>query len=627
MENSGATRDPVAIVVLMCRRSLAIAVLALATWASFEAWAQQPALQPRAVPQKPTLKELQSIAASNEVIVKFREGSGIRYRGGQLASQATEDTAAFEFALRQLGISPTVMQRVFERPEAELDREREQGQRRSGKVLADLNLYYVIPLPARASAADVAHALNALAIVEHAEPARQPAPPPADIPPTTPDFTAQQTYKNAPPGIGTVSPNLIPGADGSLTDYADVEYMWQLDHEDIELDSSSRQRTPVGCIPADINPPAGTDHGTAVLGVISGKDNGYGITGIAPAARAYVVPTNCTAASGIFPAWSVARAINRAVALGGVTHILIEQQAGSACGGTATMFGPVEETQLDYDTIASATANGVVVVEAAGNGSLDLDSAACNNRYDRNNRDSGAIMVGAGSSNAHDRLASSNFGARVDVQGWGQGVVTTGYGGLFMGDPANPDIRQRYTSTFNGTSSASAVVMGAVLAIQGARLNCNQPLLTSEEMRGLLASTGTPQGTGTAGNIGPLPNIRAAIAARSEMRSCRPVMQVSGGDFSFSGLRGRPFGGAPRTISSTTNSLTFSITNLPPWLSVSPAAGGAGVAGTTVVFSPNSFAQGLPVGTYGPVAISFSNVTNFLGDTTRNATLTVHAEN
>src|SRR5437588_625584 len=74
-------------------------------------------------------------------------------------------------------------------PEATLDAVRDAAQRRSGRQLPDLNLYYIIDLPAGVSAAEVASRLNALAIVEFAEPARRPAPPPTDIPPTTPDFT------------------------------------------------------------------------------------------------------------------------------------------------------------------------------------------------------------------------------------------------------------------------------------------------------------------------------------------------------------------------------------------------------------------------------------------------------
>ena len=93
-------------------------------------------------------------------------------------------------------------------------------------------------------------------------------------------------------------------------------------------------------------------------------------------------------------------------------------------------------------------------IEAAGNGRVDLDDDRCQQRFDRNIRDSGAIIVGAGHAETRERLSFSSYGQRVDLQGWGHRVTTTGYGGLF--DPS--DIRQRYTSSFNGTSSASPIV-------------------------------------------------------------------------------------------------------------------------------------------------------------------------
>jgi subtilisin family serine protease len=93
------------------------------------------------------------------------------------------------------------------------------------------------------------------------------------------------------------------------------------------------------------------------------------------------------------------------------------------------------------------------------------------------------------------------------VQAWGAEVRTTGYGTLF--DPG--DVRQRYAAAFGGTSSASAIVAGAVAAVQGALLARGLPPLEPAEMRDLLVSTGTPQGG--VDPIGPQPDITAALAA------------------------------------------------------------------------------------------------------------------
>ena len=88
-------------------------------------------------------------------------------------------------------------------------------------------------------------------------------------------------------------------------------------------------------------------------------------------------------------------------------------------------------------------------------------------------RDSGAILVGAGApppgTHGRDhgpdrsRLDFSNFGARVDAQGWGEEVTTCGYGDLQGG--TNEDLW--YTDTFSGTSSASPIVVGALGCLQG----------------------------------------------------------------------------------------------------------------------------------------------------------------
>ena len=76
-----------------------------------------------------------------------------------------------------------------------------------------------------------------------------------------------------------------------------------------------------------------------------------------------------------------------------------------------------------------------IVVAAAGNGNASLDDLRCMGKYDRTNpnRDSGATIVGAGGSGvtgcspARQKLGFSTYGSRVDVHGWGECVVTTGY--------------------------------------------------------------------------------------------------------------------------------------------------------------------------------------------------------
>src|SRR5690606_5646109 len=137
--------------------------------------------------------------------------------------------------------------------------------------------------------------------------------------------------------------------------------------------------------------------------------------------------------------------------------ILIEQQIavcdlpGPCTGGNC---GPSEWVQSVFDAIVLATAAGRIVVEAAGNGGVDLDQESCNALFDRTNGDSGAIIVGQGwapGATDRERRPNSSYGSRVDLQGWGNNVMTTGYGASYVDpdDPANPD--RWYTNGFNGT--------------------------------------------------------------------------------------------------------------------------------------------------------------------------------
>ncbi len=77
-------------------------------------------------------------------------------------------------------------------------------------------------------------------------------------------------------------------------------------------------------------------------------------------------------------------------------------------------------------------------------------------------------MVGAASSALpHKRLYFSNYGSRIDTYAWGENVTTTALSG--------------YTSYFNGTSSASSIIAGAAVNLQG--IAKKSPWKTSDSKR------------------------------------------------------------------------------------------------------------------------------------------------
>jgi hypothetical protein len=86
-------------------------------------------------------------------------------------------------------------------------------------------------------------------------------------------------------------------------------------------------------------------------------------------------------------------------------------------------------------------------------------------------------------------LEFSNFGYRVDAQGWGHEVTTSGFGNLQQGD----DEDRWYKLDFGGTSAATPMVAGALASVQGILRAAGKPLLTPAQARELLRTTGSPQ--------------------------------------------------------------------------------------------------------------------------------------
>ena len=346
-------------------------------------------------------------------------------------------------------------------------------------------------------------------------------PTPVESPPASPDFRARQIYLNAAPaGIDAHYAWSLPGGRGAGVRVIDIEGAWRFTHEDLRQNQG-------GVIGTQSTSLLWRNHGTAVVGEIGGDANSFGIMGISPDAN--------TRGISIFGGLGSAGALRRAADLlraGDIILIELHRPGPNATGAGQFGFIAIEWWPDDFAAIRYAVNKGVIVVEAAGNGSQNLDAAVYNNRptgfpanwrnpFNPANPSSGAVVVGAGAPppGTHgrnhgpdrSRLGFSNYGRRVDCQGWGREVTTTGYGDLQGG--TNEDLW--YTDRFSGTSSASPIVVGALACTQGVLRRQGGSILTPARAIAAVRATGSPQQNAPSRpatqRIGNRPNLRQLI--------------------------------------------------------------------------------------------------------------------
>lgn len=464
---------------------------------------------PRAKPQRYAIPPGWS---HEHITVKFRDGLRIRLRDGALTDFGTGALAEASAVLERLRGGS--WSRTHTLSEAQLDAMRERGERNVGFALHDLNLQFRCRLPAGVDAAAIIDALNALACVELAEALPGMAPPPQQ----PPDLRYRQIASEPAPrgtgagpfqGLPDNNPSYRLAATGGLARVVDIEYGFDQAHADLP---------PINSLTGPgFSTPAFDEHGTAVFGVLGARNDGVGTTGMA--FQSQLAFARAFDPSGLY---EVDASIATGAAFAGPGGIvLIEQQIGGPSwnGDPNSQFGlvPVEWHSATWQAIRNVVATGVVVVEAAGNGSQNLDDPIYGGWFSVAN-DSGALLVGAGAapgvaSVARARLPFSNFGETLDLQGLGEQVVTTGYGDLFNG--GGPALS--YTQQFGGTSSASAVVAGVAALLQSLHVERRGLFVQPAELRNALRRSSTAQAGATAAsqNIGPLPDVvRAAVELR-----------------------------------------------------------------------------------------------------------------
>jgi hypothetical protein len=471
--------------------------------------------------------------SGRQLIVIAKSETGLRARPEGVTSLTGADVDPLRDLLASEGAS---LQPLFGASEERLNAEAARLATTGAEEVPDLSVYYRVEAPEE-RLDDLAESIRQMDGIEGAyvkppaEPAQateQPAKPAqfrlnemapaaAEPPAVTANFTSRQDYlERAPVGIDAIYAWTRPGGRGVDVNIIDLEWGWRFNHEDLIQNQGG---IVAGTGSTDDN------HGTAVIGEFSGDRNTFGITGISPAATVFAVSlVSFTEPQAITIAADRLRP--------GDIILLEVHRPGPRWPGPPpdTQFGfiAIEWWPDDLAAIRYAVSKGVIVVEAGGNGGQNLDDPVYDtplpgfppswrNPFDPANPSSGAVVVGAGNPpagthgrNTHPRVGEpyadrarcyfSNYGARVDAQGWGWEVTSTGYGDLQGG--LNRDLW--YTDLFSGTSSASPIVVGALACVQGVLRRRGRTPLSPARAQNLLRSTGSPQQDGPGFTFAPV---------------------------------------------------------------------------------------------------------------------------
>ncbi|KAI9779167.1 MAG: hypothetical protein M1839_007702 [Geoglossum umbratile] len=371
-------------------------------------------------------------------------------------------------------------------------------------------------------------------------------PPPANVGGSQglvpPNGGSQGYLGRAPGGIGVRAVRHYSGDDGGYgygIDFVDMEDDWDLLHTGLPGDITriEVENTDFDLKAAD--PMEAKKHGTSVLGVVLMTEEAKG-EGIAPKGKGYVIREWKGSNSAPCKAESIIRTVAR-MKPGSV--LLLESQEKHPYINNRGW--PIEIVDVNFEAIRLATALGIVVVEAAGNFGegddmfgMDVDPIGARldsyttprgiSIFNRGSRDSGAIMVSGSASmlplEPNRPLKPNipslswrrfNYGSRVDMFAWGENVLTT-TAGSGRHDLYTTDEREG----FNGTSSASAIIAGAAMILQGFARN-KVPVLPGRdpycfspaEVRYLLAVEGTLSEGGPGDEIGVMPNLEKVASS------------------------------------------------------------------------------------------------------------------
>ena len=338
-----------------------------------------------------------------------------------------------------------------------------------------------------------------------------------------PAFEQSFHILRAPYGVDAEYAWRVPGGSGAGTRICDIEENgWDLNHEEL-VTADITKRSVFGQFT-----PEQLKHGTAVASIIVGADNDLGIVGIVPDASLDLVSSIRQDDEQ-----HVANAIKVAASKLQAGDILLLELAPNFYerpdrpDGTPdnnhpdilTEFDPVVQLQ-----IALAVGRGITVIEAAGNGRVNLDQFPfLAHTRPESPTFSGAIVVGA----AWDRRATrgqwkraSSYGSRVDCFA----------AGAFVHAAWGPAADTYFN--FSGTSSASAIIAGAAASLQGMMKAAGRALLAPADIRRLFksATLGTLSLNAPFDMIGSMPDLRRITKALGLARIIPVAAAHIGGD-------------------------------------------------------------------------------------------------
>lgn len=329
-----------------------------------------------------------------------------------------------------------------------------------------------------------------------------------------PNFFEFQGYlADGPSGLGYMGAWSRPGGDGAGVTIIDVEGGWRTSHAELSetrfsLWSGRNQDTD-----------AWKEHGTAVVSMLAATHDGHGTASICPGARTGMVSVfdqqdrRQRIANSVFAAGDLMNA--------GDVLLLELQRPGPRTGYAAD---PDQKGYLPLifwpdirAAIKSLVERGITVIAVGGNGGENLDDEIYGDRF-HTKHDTGCIVVAAGNpptgqfGPARARCDFSNYGNIMDVQAWGQSVVTAGYGDLWGQEQTD----LRYTAKFMGTSSAAPLIAGVAACVQGRHKAVFGVPVNPVYLREVLRTVGWPaEGTeqGERGNFVLQPDLSHIFAA------------------------------------------------------------------------------------------------------------------